>query len=273
MPKAETRQEGSELVETASAVGGALAGTAVTLVAGPFVGSAAGEAIARVLLRVGAEIERRLLGPRQEARIAEAYEVAAAEIASQLEDGAVLRADFVEAPPEESPAWDLLEGTLRTAADAWEQRKVPFIGRIFGRLSFDASVSPSEASYLLKLADRLTYRQLVLLGFWEAVQDPEGRHARVIRDYAIQRAERGGSASRSVTAEMDDLASAGLIGVASQDEQVVPPSALWHSTGGFAFTPLDEVRVTTLGATLYRLMGLEGLPEADLDEIWSAIRG
>src|SRR5437899_2210252 len=64
--------EPSEFIESASAVGGALAGTAMTLVAGPFVGSASGELTARVLLRVGAEIAKRLLAPRQERRIAEA---------------------------------------------------------------------------------------------------------------------------------------------------------------------------------------------------------
>lgn len=51
----------SEVVETVSAVGGALAGTALTLVAGPFVGSASGEAVARVLAHVGFEIQQRFL--------------------------------------------------------------------------------------------------------------------------------------------------------------------------------------------------------------------
>ena len=59
----------SDIVEAVSAVGGALAGTAMTLIAGPFVGSASGETLARVLARVGYEIEQRFLAPRQERRI------------------------------------------------------------------------------------------------------------------------------------------------------------------------------------------------------------
>ncbi|MGO9752133.1 MAG: hypothetical protein ACLP8S_15995 [Solirubrobacteraceae bacterium] len=41
----------------------------------------------------------------------------------------------------------MFEGALRTAADAWEQAKVPYIGRIFGAVSFDPSITPSEASF------------------------------------------------------------------------------------------------------------------------------
>lgn len=115
-------------METASAVGGALAGTALTLMAGPFVGSASGEAVARVLRRVGFEIERRFLAPRQERRIGEAYKAAAEGVARELEAGHVVRTDgfFDQPDPDhESPAGEILEGVLRTAADEWEQRKVP----------------------------------------------------------------------------------------------------------------------------------------------------
>jgi hypothetical protein len=35
-------------------------------------------------------------------------------------------------------------------------------------VSFDPSVSPPDANYLLKLTDRPTYQQVVLLAFWKA---------------------------------------------------------------------------------------------------------
>jgi len=63
------RPEVSDMVETVSAVGGALAGTALTLAAGPFVGSASGEAVARVLARVASAIEQRFFAPRQQQRL------------------------------------------------------------------------------------------------------------------------------------------------------------------------------------------------------------
>jgi hypothetical protein len=269
-------REPSELVETASAVVGALAGTALTLLAGPFVGSAGGQAVARVLLRVGAEIEQRFLGPHQEKRIADAYEAAAAELGEQLEAGNSVRADgFFDSSDADhvSSAEELLEGTLRTAAEAWEGRKVPYIGRIFGRLSFDSSVSPAEAAFLLKLADRVTYEQLVLLAFWAAAEDPSSDRRQEVSRLAIDRAQSGGRATASVIAEMDDLASMSLIGVATNDEDALPPSAIFASTGGFGTTDLDTVRLTTIGQTLHRLMGLDGIPAPELSEVLRSIRG
>jgi hypothetical protein len=103
--------------------------------------------IARVLRHVGAEIERRILAPRQEGRIGQAAEAAATEIRKQLELKREVRADgFFDQPSPDraSPAEELFEGVLRTAADEWEQRKVPYVGRIFAGLSFDESVSPQR---------------------------------------------------------------------------------------------------------------------------------
>ena len=156
----------SEAVETFSAVGGALTGTAITLAAGPFVGSASGEAVARVLLRVGHEVEQRFFAPRQGRRIEQALEAATEASQRALQAGEEIRSDgFFDhsAAGDASPAEELLEGVLRTAADEWEQRKVAYTGRMFASVSFDSSVSPSQANYLLKLVDRLTYQQVVLL--------------------------------------------------------------------------------------------------------------
>ena len=143
----EKRPEVSEVVETVSAVGGALAGTAITLVAGPFVGSASGEAVARVLLRVGQELEQRFMAPRQGRRLGQALEAATKAAQKELEAGKEIRADgFFDQPSADapSPADEILEGVLRTAADEWEQRKVPYIGRIFASVSFNPSIRPSK---------------------------------------------------------------------------------------------------------------------------------
>ena len=77
----------SEFIESASAVGGAIAGVALSLAAGPFVGSSAGAVVGRALRRVGMEIQKRLLGPRQERRIAEALSVVAERARERLDSG------------------------------------------------------------------------------------------------------------------------------------------------------------------------------------------
>src|SRR5262249_5447307 len=58
---------------------------------------------------------------------------------------------------------ELLEGMLMLAAATYEQRKVVHIAHLYDGLLSDESVSAEKGHYLLKLADRLTYRQLVAL--------------------------------------------------------------------------------------------------------------
>lgn len=274
----EEHREPSEFIETASAIGGALAGTAVTFVAGPWAGSASGELVARVLLRVGSEIEHRWLGPRQERRIGEAAQAAFDEIGAQLDAGREVRRDgfFDPAMPDgESPADELFEGVLRTAADEWEQRKVPYVGRIFAGLSFDPSVSPADGTYLIKLAERLTYQQVVLLAFWEAARVSDRPYEQGVVALAVHRAEAGGSPSPTLLAEMDDLGSAGLLGVATNDEVVTPAATIGFpgAFGTFGRADLNTVRLTSMGQRLHRLMGLDHVPESDLEAILSALRG
>jgi hypothetical protein len=279
VPDQEQHRDASELVESVSAMGGALAGTAVTFVAGPWVGSASGELVARVLLRVGLEIEHRWLAPRQERRIGEAAKAAFAEIGTQLDAGREVRTDgfFDPMASGESSADELLEGVLRTAADEWEQRKVPYIGRLFGTLCFDAAISPSEANYLLKLAGRLTYQQLLLLAFWEAAQDPDRPYKQEAMSAGIRVAEGVSRPTGTILSEMNDLGSAGLLGVVASSGQVVPPSATVGGLGGFGTwggeVDLTTMQLTDMGRALYRLMGLDQVPDAELEQVASALHG
>jgi hypothetical protein len=252
----------------------------VTLVAGPFVGSASGEAVARVLIRVGAEIERRLLAPRQEKRIARAYAAAAEGIRAQLEQGAEVRSDGFFDPTEpgaESPADELLEGVLRTAADEWEQRKVTYIGRIFATLSFDASISAADASYLLKLAERLTYQQVVLLAFWKAAQDEERPYNQEVMSASLRIAEGRNRPTPTILAEMNDLATRGLLGVINSDGQLVRVGETIGGLSGFQTygggIQLTAVQLTEMGNTLFRLMGLGEVPDDDLMGVAAALHG
>lgn len=267
--------EPGELVQSASAVGGALAGTAATLVAGPFVGSAAGELTARVLLHVGAEIEKRLLAPRQERRIAEAYASASAGIEGHLIHGDTLRGGFYDPSEDGGIAGELLEGVLLTAADAWEQRKVPYIGRLFAETSFDPSVNIADANYLLRLANRLTYRQLLLLAFWHRVGNLGVAEmvSFIVDDATPARLDK---ATDALQAEMEDLASLGLVGVERKDGTMGAPDPTWDGiadAGTLKRASLTEIHLTPLGATLHRLMVLDDIPTEETDEIVPELRG
>ncbi len=273
-------RETSEIVETISAAGGALAGTALTLVAGPFVGNASGEVVARVLARVGYEIEQRFFAPRQHQRIGQAFEAAAEVVSKELAAGREIRSDgFFDQPGPEraSAAEEILEGVLRTAAEEWEQRKVPYVGSIFGTLSFDESISPADASYQLKLADRLTYQQVVLVAFWEAAQDDERPYRQEVMSVSARLSEGRSRPTPTILAEMNDLATTGLLGVVNSEGQLVRVGDTVGGLGGFQTygggVDLATVRLTEMGNTLYRLMSLDQVPDDDLLAVARALHG
>jgi hypothetical protein len=120
----------SQALEALAAAGGALAGTALTLVAGPFVGSATGELVGRTLLLAGQAVEKRVLEPRRQKRLGEALSSATEQCRERLARGESVRSDGFFDPrmaDGEVPAEEIAEGVLQIAADQWETRKVPYI--------------------------------------------------------------------------------------------------------------------------------------------------
>jgi hypothetical protein len=250
---------------------GGTAGAAVGLIGTPaaaLAGGAAGAALGEMLADAGIELYQRLLGPRQAARAAGALAVAAVRIEERLESGQRPRSDFVDdAGHHSADAEEVLEGTLLTAANANEQRKVPYLGNFYANLAFAPNVTPGYANLLLKLADRLTYGQMAAM----ALVGNEQR-----RDALIQAgAERSEGAFRSspvVVAELDELGVSGLIGIQQEDKTVVRPSDVFGS-GSFADVDLSLVGLTETGRDLHALLGLGEMPSEDQDGVMAALRG
>jgi hypothetical protein len=71
---------------------------------------------------------------------------------------------------------------------------------------------------------------------------------------------------------MNDLANAGLLGVSTDEGEVVPPSAIWAGTAGFRGIDLYRMRPTDMGHRLHRLMGLGRIGDEDLEAVLSALR-
>ena len=113
------REDPSELTEITSSVGGAVVGTALGILTDPWIGSAGGAVVTRLIRSVGSEVEKRFVGERQERRLVQASEVIAGEFQERLAANELLRTDgFFDAGEEPAPAEDLLEGVLRTAVDS-----------------------------------------------------------------------------------------------------------------------------------------------------------
>jgi hypothetical protein len=148
---------------------------------------------------------------------------------------------------------ELLEGVLMQAAASYEQRKVILLGHLFDGIAFDPSVSVAEGHYLLKLADRLTYRQLVAL----AVLADEA-NAPALAEAAYRRDEGAVRPSPSLALEIDDLADQGVIAVRVQGkDELARPGELFGSAGPASMHPFQDLKPWPVGATLLRLMRLD----------------
>jgi hypothetical protein len=153
--------------DVAPSVIGALAGTAI---AGP-AGTIAGAAVAPVIQGLLGDLAQRALGAQAQARVGEAAIYAVAEIHATVESGGSLRDDgFFGSEP--SSASEILEGVLLAARDSFEEKKVRYLGYLYATIACTDQISTYLANRLIVQAQRLTYRQLVLLAM---IGDPADR--------------------------------------------------------------------------------------------------
>jgi hypothetical protein len=163
---------------------------------------------ARWARSIGVLVERTLqtigqrLFAREEERAREAAVQIAADARERQEQGEQVRDDgfFDEDGRLRSDGEELLEGVLRQAAAAYEERTVPLLARLYSSIAFDPQVGPGDAFFLVRLAGALTYRQFVALGV-HYDENREGRIAlKALKD------DGPGHSSYAVEAELRDLA-------------------------------------------------------------------
>lgn len=268
----ETDKLAAELIESSSEFAGAAAGGALGLIGGPpgvLAGAAGGVAVTRALKRVGAELQSRLLGPRQHARIGAAYRIAWERIRQRADAGELPRHDGFFAG-ERSAAEELLEGVLQTAGESYEERKVRFLGNLYASIAFDASVGRAYANYLIRLADRVTFRQLVCVAILA-----EGDLGPTITKLAQEDPEGTAVFGEELGIELDELSALGLVGIGVPGGEVLPPGGETFpgATRPIQFRNVDvgSAAVTRHGRRLYELMELGGIEREDREDVLNAI--
>lgn len=246
------------LITSGANVAGTVAGTATAILAGPIAGAVVGAGLSPLFDRAGQELLNRGLARREGSRTSEAFAAAYVQVGERLEAGDTLRQDgFFES---DGPALEILEGTLVTAARAWEARKAAPTGTFFGNLGFDAGTTAAEANFLLKIIDQLTYRQVLLLAVVGLVdRRPELRQRVVSMEAGIHEAW-----DPTSYLELDGVSAMALVGIRQQSGDPIPPSQAW---GGGAWQPatLVSAALMPLGSKLYELMELGDLPARDLE--------
>jgi hypothetical protein len=254
----EESQAAIELIEGGSELAGAFVGGALGLIGGPpgvAAGAVGGVAVTRGLKRVAHEIRERVLGPRQVERAGAALTVAIARVRERLDAGEEPRDDgFFDARAGERPdAEELLEGILLHAGNSYEERKVELLGRFWASLAFDDSISAAHANFLLRVADAVSYHQLVCLAL---VGSEERREQMKQMDRARVAPDHPASLDR-LDAEIVDLGLRAVVGV--------PFKVL---TGNVEALRMQNVWPTRVGRDLERLMELaDAIPSSELDDV------
>jgi hypothetical protein len=157
------------------------------------------------------------------------------------------------------PAEELLEGVLLASADAYEEWKVPFLGKLYAALVFDEGVSRPFANFLIALAQRLTCRQLALMAvIWDGDAAP-------LAARAAQNAPPTQIAfSDELGLEVDELERLGLVGRGEPGGTPKRGGATFVDASGLAVTSLT---LTGPGKRMYDLMDLRSIPEQARAEV------
>ena len=154
--------DGAEIA--GAAVGGALGFYAAGPEAAALL-SAGGSVVGAVLRRVGSDVSKRLLSPRERTRLGAVIAIAADEIRNELEAGKALRSDgfFEHDQHGRSAAEEVAESVLLKSQREPEEKKLPYMAHLLKAASFEADVSAEMAHLITKIAEQLTYRQFCIM--------------------------------------------------------------------------------------------------------------
>jgi len=211
----------------------------------------------------GRAIQRRFLTPKETDRIGSSLAIALGRIQERIQEGAQPRQDGLFDP--DSDPRGLLEGTLRSAARSYDEKKVSFIGAFYASFVFDEEMSINTAHFLLTLLDRLTYHHLCALAYF-AKEGNDAERAQVQLD-----AEEGTvRASPTLLSELFELANLGLLGAWQGDPKEVRSLGETYATlgGGVPIVARSAalLALMPLGRALVEMAELEKIPNADKQE-------
>jgi len=251
------------MISSSSDLLGAVGGGAIGLIGGPvgaMGGAAAGVMITKTMRRVSLEVYDRLVVRRQQERVAVAIAIATADAAANANAGRELRSDgfFDSTEGLRSDAEEILEGLLLHAANAYQERKLRHLGAILPWLAVRPEISPADGHWLTLLADRLTWRQLVVLSVFH--DPPTERFS--ARDVAREEGATSGP-NGSIRDEVEELGTFGQLGVTNSSSEIVRASGTMGTMATIWGAPVSSWKLTAQGRLRVEVARLDTVPSAD----------
>jgi hypothetical protein len=257
-PRRDPADRATELTKLASEM---TAGGAAGLATGEPIGALAGAGapvLSRVLVWSVNEFRQRVLGQRQEYRVATAIRLMQAKYEDNLRAGKQLRTDdfFLEDKGEgRSSAHEIVEATLLAAEREYEEKKLPYYANLVANLPFRPDIDRDTANLLLRLAQELSYRQLSLL----ALVAKKDEHVLPTTPDVAQGITWEARSCRQELAEL---------GYARRELVLAVPNANLPTNIG---VPSDFV-LANEATVLYELMELSEIPDGELYKLSSVLR-
>jgi len=248
-----------DLVESGAEIAGGAIGGAIGLFGGPvgaLAGGAGGVMAGKALGRLGLELAERMLGPREKTRLGAVLALSADDIRKRTEKGEKVRDDdfFEQKKGKRSKADEVAENVLLKVQREAEEAKIPLMAKLLSNIAFDSSVSAPMAHQIIKIADSLTYRQLVLLRVG-AIRSQLNLRSSDYRAYGDFKPE-----LLQVLYECLDLYVRGLV----------------NFGGEVAFGPSDvkpgSMNPQGLGGFIHNLMELASIPGKELEDVARVLR-
>ncbi len=128
-----------------------------------------------VISEIVNELASRVLAPRQQVRVGATFSYAVKRITERIEKGDSIRNDqfFASSIDNRSPADEVFEGVLLKAQNEYEEEKIRHYGYFFANICFDSNIDQGTANYILRMAERLSYRQYCLLRMFHLVDEKQ----------------------------------------------------------------------------------------------------
>jgi hypothetical protein len=208
----------------------------------------------------------------EKARLKAVLTAAAVEITARVEQGDRPRQDLVDRSYVR--ASELMEGTVLKAQQEYESRKHAHLGYLLVQVLFDPAVELEAAFQQLNLAERLTYRQYVLLALFDRRSADRANRLRLSETALGDDVEPDKGALMLQIAELFEL---GLLreeiaGAGDDGQATVGGLNQRYGVRGISFTTPAEVRLSRSGLQLARSLGLHQVPDDEVQAVAEPLR-
>jgi len=209
------------------------------------------------------EFRQRALSPQEQRRIDRTLYYAALKIRENWENGQATREDdfFDEVVNDRSATEEIYEAILLVARDEPREKKLRFYGNLVANIAFRPEIDRAQANLMIRMGERLSYRQLCLLEIFTRKDSFALRDNHFGGNITNSEAELG-EAQWAVMQEIFDLHSQGIVHAAK---------LIMGSPSPTSIIP-GKTDVLGIGKQLRDLMELNDIAREDLEQIATHLR-